>query len=133
MRKSWQEGSHKDEQGSPSVALTSLERSRINNEAEHAAATRGGPVLVGGWDLQTRTIVDESGYSPMMEGLLCQIAEYMTRRAQVRCYLQQGLTKQEIIRAVWKGEGGSYKAACAQYEEIVASLKQKNYVAESVA
>ncbi len=127
MRKSWQEGSHKEEQGPPAVALTSLERSWINNEAEHAAATRGGPVLMGGRDLQTRTIVDESGYSPLMEGLLCQIAEYMTRRAQVRCYLQQGLTKQEIIRAVWKGEEGSYyRETCAQYEEIFASLKQKS-------
>lgn len=124
MEKRWRQGSQKADAGPAAVSLTSLEKSSIEHEALHAAATRGGAIAIRGREMQSRGLDEGSGRTQMVEGLLWQISEQMTRRAQVLEYRQQGLTKAQIIRAVWKVEPGAlYDAASAQYEEIVGSLK----------
>jgi hypothetical protein len=68
--------------------------------------------------------MQESGHSPHLEALLWQISEHVTHRAQVAAYRKEGLSKHDIIKAVWKVEEGPlYEQACAEYEEIVASLE----------
>jgi len=106
--------------------LTSIEKSRIEHQALHAAAIKGGIIAIRGREIQPKTSSEEPRRSVMVEGLLLQISEEMTRRAQVASYRQQGLTKQEIIKAVWKVEEGPlYEAACAAYEDIVDAQKSK--------
>jgi hypothetical protein len=106
--------------------FTPIEGSRIEHAAVHAAATRVGIITIRGWAMQPKTSVEEPRRSAMVEGLLWQISEEMTRRAQVMSYRERGLTKREIIRAVWKVEEGPlYESACAAYEEIVGSQRKK--------
>jgi hypothetical protein len=106
--------------------FTPIEESRIKHLAVQAAATRGGIITIRGWEMQPKTSAEEPRRSAMVEGLLWQISEEVTRRAQVLSYHERGLTKREIIRAVWKvEEGPSYESACAAYEEIVGSQGKK--------
>jgi len=102
--------------------ITPIEKSRIEHLAVHAAATKGGIITIRGWEMQSKTIVEEPRRSAAVEGLLWQISEEVTRRAQVLNYRERGLTKHEIIKAVWKvEEGPMYEAACAEYKTIVGS------------
>ncbi len=106
--------------------FTPIEESRIEHAAVLAAATKGGIVTIRGWEVQPKTSVEEPRRSAMVEGLLWQISEEITRRAQVLNYRERGLTKREIIRAVWKVEEGPlYESACAAYEEIVGSQRER--------
>jgi len=125
MRKVMNTGNSATEEATRSP-FTPIEESRIEHAAVHAAATRGGIITIRGWEMQPKTSVEEPRRSAMLEGLLWQISEEMTRRAQVLSYRERGLTKREIIRAVWKvEEGPSYESACAAYEEIVGSQRKK--------
>ena len=106
--------------------LTHMEKSRIEHEALHAAATKGGLITIRGREMQAKTSFDESKRSAVVEGLLWQISEQVTRRAQITCYRDQGLSKHDIVKAVWHVEEGPlYEQACGEYEEIVSSLRRK--------
>jgi hypothetical protein len=106
--------------------LTPMEKSRIEHQALHAAATKGGIITIRGWEMQPKASVEEPRRAVMVEGLLWQISQEVTRRAQVLVYRGRGFTKHEIIRAVWKVEEGPlYEGACAQYEEIVGSQRKR--------
>jgi hypothetical protein len=72
--------------------LTGMEKSRIEHEALHAAATKGGLITIRGREMQAKTSFDESRRSAVVEGLLWQISEQVTRRAQVASYRDQGLS-----------------------------------------
>jgi hypothetical protein len=110
--------------GSPS--LTPIDASRIKHEAALAAAARGGVISLRGREIQPKASAEEPQTSPIMEGLLRQISEEVTHRAQVLQYLEQGLTKPQIIKMVWGVEEGSlYEEAGVQYEEIVGSRVKK--------
>jgi hypothetical protein len=125
MQKPWHEGSQRAKAGPALASLTSFEKSSIEHEAVHAAATKGGAIQIRGREIQSKGLGEGPGRTQMVEGLLWQISEQMTRRAQVLNYRKKGLTKAQIIRAVWKVEQGPpYEAASAQYEEIVGSLKK---------
>src|SRR5438067_11588720 len=90
--------------------LTSVEKNRIEHEALHAAATKGGLITIRGREMQAKTSFDESRRSAVVEGLLWQISEQVTRRAQVACYRDQGLSKHDIIKATWHVERSSWKS-----------------------
>jgi hypothetical protein len=106
--------------------LTCVEKSRIKHEALHVAAVKGGPITIRGREMQAKSSLDEPKRSAAVEGLLWQISEQMTRRAQVIYYRDQGFSRPDIIKAVWKvEEGPDYEEACAQYELIVGSLRKK--------
>lgn len=121
--KSWEKARPEEAVPSP---LTSMEKSRIEHEALHAAATKGGLITIRGREMQAKTSFDESRRSAVVEGLLWQISEQVTRRAQVTCYRDQGLSKHAIVKAVWHVEEGPlYEQACGEYEEIVSYLRRK--------
>lgn len=106
--------------------LTPIEKSRIEHQAVHAAAIKGGNITIRGQQMQAKTSVEETHRGMAVEGLLWQVSEQVTRRAQVLNYRERGLTKQEIIKAVWKVEEGPlYQEACAAYEAIVGSPRKK--------
>jgi hypothetical protein len=106
--------------------ITPMEKSRIEQEALHIAATRGGLISIRGREMQAKSSLEEPKRSFVAEGLLRQISEQVTRQAQVTSYREQGLTKQEIIKAMWHVEEGPlYEQACVEYEEIVGSLRRK--------
>ena len=120
------EESQIDAMGRGSPSLTPIDASRIKHEAEHAAAARGGVISLRGREIQPKASAEELQKSPIVEGLLRQISEEVTRRAQVLQYLEQGLTKHQIIKMVWGVEEGSlYEEACAEYDEIVGSRMKK--------
>ena len=120
---SWEKARPVETTSSP---LTSMEKSRIEHEALHAAAMKGGLITIRGREMQAKTSFDESRRSAVVEGLLWQISEQVTRQAQVTCYRDQGLSKHDIIKAVWHVEEGPlYEQACAAYDEIVSSLRRK--------
>lgn len=109
----------------PPGALTFIEKGKAQQEALHVAATKGGLITIRGREMQAKGSSQDLQRSPAMEGLLWQISEYVTHRAQVTAYRRQGLTKHEIIKAVWKVEEGLlYEEACAQYQEMVNSLER---------
>jgi hypothetical protein len=98
--------SHTAEGEAPRSSLTPIEKSRIEHQAVHAAAIKGGTITIRGRQMQ--------------------VSEQVTRRAQVLNYRERGLTKHEIIQAVWKVEEGPlYQQACAAYEAIVGSPREK--------
>ena len=112
------------DQASPS--LTPMDASRIKHEAEQAAAARGGAISLRGREIQPRASAEGPQGSPVMEGLLKQISEEVTHRSQVFKYLEQGLTKPQIIKLVWGVEEGPlYEEACVLYDEIVGSRLKK--------
>jgi hypothetical protein len=108
------------------LPLTSIEKGKIEHEAVHAAAIKGGAITIHGREMQPKTAVEEPRRSQIVEGLLREISEEVTRRAQVLGYRERGFTKHEIIKAVWKVEEGPfYEEACAKYDEIVGSLVKR--------
>lgn len=113
-------------EGATRGSFTPIEKSRIEHQAVQAAAIKGGTITIRGREMQPKTFVEEPRRSAMVEGLLWQISQEATRRAQVLNYRAQGLTKHEIIKAVWKvEEGPSYQEACAAYEEIESSQRRR--------
>ncbi len=107
-------------------SITPIEKSRIEHEALHVAATKGGLITIRGREMQAKTSVEDPRRSPAVEGLLWQISEQVTRQAQVAYYRDQGLAKHDIIKAVWHTEEGpSYEQACAAYDVMVGSLRKK--------
>ena len=119
-------GSQTDAVGSSSPSLTPIEVSRIKHEAEQAAAARGGAISLRGREIQPKASAEGPQASPVMEGLLRQISEEVTQRSQVLQYLEQGLTKPQIIKMVWGVKDGPlYVEACIQYDEIVGSHTKK--------
>jgi hypothetical protein len=120
---SWEKARAEETVSSP---LTPVEKNRIEHEALHIAATKGGLITIRGREMQAKTSFDESRRSAVVEGLLWQISEQVTRKAQVACYRDQGLSKHDIIKAMWHVEEGPlYEQACAEYEEIVSSFRRK--------
>ena len=118
--------SQMDAVGADSPSLTPIDASRIKHEAVHAAAARGGVISLRGREIQPKVSAEEPQTSPVMEGLLRQISEEVTHRSQVFKYLEQGLTKPQIINMVWGVEEGSlYEEACVHYDEIVGSWMKK--------
>jgi hypothetical protein len=109
----------------PAGPLTFIEKGKAQQEALHIAATRGGLIMIRGREMQPKGFPHDLQRSSGIEGLLWQISEHVTRRAQVAAYRRQGLTKHETIKAVWKVEEGPlYEEACAEYREIVTSLER---------
>ena len=113
------------EEGIPSP-LTPIERSRVEHEALHAAATKGGLISLRGKEMQAKTSLEEPGRSFVVEGMLKQVSEQATRQAEVIHYYDQGLSKHDTIKAVWKVEERPlYEQAGYEYEQIVSSQKKK--------
>lgn len=120
------EESQIDAMGRGSPSLTPIDASRIKHEAVHAAAARGGAISLRGREIQPKSSADAPQTSPVVEGLLRQISEEVTHRAQVLQYLEQGLTRPQIIKMVWGVEEGPlYEEAWVQYDEIVGSRMKK--------
>ncbi len=120
---SWDKAKPEETAASP---LTGMEKSRIEHEALHIAATKGGLITIRGREMQAKTSFDETRRSAVVEGLLWQISEQVTHKAQIAYYLDQGLSKHDIIKAVWHVEEGPlYEQACVTYEELVSSLRRK--------
>lgn len=119
-------GSHTAEGEATRSPLTPIEKSRIEHQAVHAAAIKGGTITIRGREMQAKTSVEEPRRGMAVEGLLWQVSEQVTRRVQVLNYRERGLSKQEIIKAIWKVEEGPlYQEACAAYEAIVGSPREK--------
>ena len=76
--------------------------------------------------MQAKSSLDDPRRSAVVEGLLWQISEQVTRQAQVAYYRDQGLSKHDTIKAIWHvEEGPAYEQACGEYEVIVGSLMVK--------
>ena len=109
-----------------SSILTPVEKSRIEHEALHVAATKGGLISIRGREMQAKSSLVEPRRSAVVEGLLWQISEQVTPQAQVAYYRDQGLSKHDTIKAIWHvEEGPAYEQACGEYEVIVGSLRGK--------
>jgi hypothetical protein len=102
--------------------LSHLAKNQAVREALLASARKGGAMVIRGRELQATGALFDEHSSFMLEGLLMQVSNQATHRAQVLNYKQAGLTPYEIIKAIWHVEdtdSPEYRAAYHEYQEAI--------------
>ncbi len=113
-----------------SEPLSHLTASQATKEALSAAARKGGAIMIRGRELRTLGSLSEEHSSPSLEGMLMQVSEQATRRAQILNYQKAGLTPYEIIKAVWHVEdtqSPAYRTAYEEYKEVMHTHGYKHH------
>jgi len=99
-------------------------------EALSAAARKGGAIMIRGRELRTMGSLSDEHRSPSLEGMLMQVSEQATRRAQILSYQKTGLTLYEILKRVWHVEdpaSPAYHAAYEEYKEVMHMYGHKHH------
>jgi hypothetical protein len=106
--------------------LSHLAKNQATREALLASAKKGGAMMIRGRELQAKGALFEEHSSFMLEGMMMQISNQATHRAQILNYKKEGLAPYEIIKAIWHVEDTNspeYQAAYHEYQEAIHAHK----------